>query len=104
MSNRVRHSTSCQVGDTSASSEEMAAASDEVVNVVEVIGQASEGNLAAVQALEHGATRMREALGRVAAVAGDLSSLTGSLGEIVQGSLDGGTEAAARVDNISELI
>lgn len=72
------------VQDNSAASEEMAAASDEVVTMVSSIGETSRSNLGAAESLEVGAARLRESAGRIAGVSTDLGGLAGRLEAILR--------------------
>lgn len=67
------------VQDTSAASEEMAAASNEVLMGVSAIGVTSKSNLDAVDGLERGSTRLRDAVARIERVSRELGEIVGRL-------------------------
>ncbi|MDF2630659.1 MAG: methyl-accepting chemotaxis sensory transducer with Cache sensor [Symbiobacteriaceae bacterium] len=67
------------VQDTSAASEEMAAASSEVLLGVTAIGDTSKSTLDAVDGLERGSTRLRDAVARIQRVSRELGEVVGRL-------------------------
>jgi methyl-accepting chemotaxis protein len=67
------------VQDTSAASEEMAAASAEVLMGVSAIGDTSKSNLDAVDGLERGSNRLRDAVARIELVSRELGEVVGRL-------------------------
>jgi|GEM_PF-3583262 len=73
------HQIEAVVQDNSSASEEMAAASEQVLSGVAAIGDSSAGNLTAAEGLERGAGQLRGAMGRIAGVSEDLSKLAGRL-------------------------